>query len=489
MSETETEGQAAPTAASRPFDVHRWSDYPELHNCLTELVRELEGMENRERQRGDGDRKKLREAVRTLVLDLYVAWKTDPNLLVGISLANRSYTTRSRYRALYLHWTSFKAAYVLLVHSGYIEEVQAGFHDPRSGVGRNTRIRATRKLIDLLVKGASLSLPRIYTREIDREIIELRDSDKNRIEYEDSADVSNMRIVLQRINAHFQAHWIDLHITDKEYRLLQARMTRDYENGDREHPVIDMTRRTLVRIFNNSDWEQGGRFYGGWWQNVPKQYRPSITIDDKPTVEVDYSTFHPVLLYAQIGQRLEGNAYDLGVPGIPRKLIKDTFNKMINAPGRIRMPTDFSAQAIGMDWKQFQAAIAERHAPIKQFFNSGHGLKLQRLDSDLAQAVMLRFIGKGMGNTCLPVHDSFLVHAALADELRDVMIEEFRKITGQTISVETIKSDALDSQSYEEPKHISPMLSEDHFAGTGEYAGYEQRRLDWLYGMKSVGSA
>src|SRR5687767_11500593 len=100
MSDTKTEEQAVPATASRPFDVHRWSDYPELRNCLTELIRELEGLESRGRQRGEGERKKFREAVRTLVLDLYVAWKTDPNLLVGIPLSNRSYTTKSRYQAL-----------------------------------------------------------------------------------------------------------------------------------------------------------------------------------------------------------------------------------------------------------------------------------------------------------------------------------------------------------------------------------------------------
>lgn len=105
--------QAASATASRPFDVHRWSDYPELRNCLTELVRELEGLESRKRHRGDGDRKKLREAVRALVLDLYVAWKNE--LLVGISLANGNYATKSRYRALFIHWTSFKAAYGLFV--------------------------------------------------------------------------------------------------------------------------------------------------------------------------------------------------------------------------------------------------------------------------------------------------------------------------------------------------------------------------------------
>ncbi|HLP70893.1 MAG TPA: hypothetical protein VK181_25570 [Rhizobium sp.] len=484
-------GQAEPVAVSRPFDVHRWSDYPELRSCLTELVHELESRENRKRLRGDDERKKFREAVRVLVLDLYVAWKADPKLLVGISLANRSYTKRSRYRALFLHWSSFRAAYYLLVQAGYIDEVKAGFHDPRSGVGRNTRIRATQKLIDLLTVDAGLTLPRVLIREDGTEIIELRDAHKKPIEYDETAQTRDMRATLGRINAHFQRHWIDLRITDDEYSLLQARMTREFAHGSREQPVIDMTRRTLRRIFNNGNWEQGGRFYGGWWQNIPGEYRARITIDDKPTAEVDYSTFHPVLLYAKVGQPLEGDAYDLGLPGIPRDLIKVTFNKMVNAPGRIRRPVDFPAQEIGMEWEQFQAAIADRHAHIKHFFNSGSGVRLQRLDSDLAQTIMLRFIGKGMGHVCLPVHDSFIVQSALAEELTDVMIEEFSNLTGQTSSVVMTTGIGWghDFHSDDKPKYISPVLADKDFSGTGDYKGYEQRRLDWLYSMKLVGSA
>ncbi|MBX5084618.1 hypothetical protein HJB56_17895 [Rhizobium lentis] len=477
MSDTKTEEQAVPATASRPFDVHRWSDYPELRNCLTELVRELEDLESRGRQRGEGERKKFREAVRALVLDLYVAWKAEPNLLVGISLANRSYTTKSRYRALFIQWSSFKAAYDLLLRAGYIAEVQRGFHDPRTGIGRNTRIKATQQLIDLLSGRARLTLPDISIRNEGSETIELRDSDKRRIDYKDTDDTLSMRSALGRINAHLQGQWLDLRITDEEYASLQSRMMRDYDQDNREYPVIDLTRRALVRIFNNEDWQQGGRFYRGWWQSIPKEYRNRITINDKRTCEVDYSTLHPVLLYARFGQRLVGDAYSIEAPNVPRALIKQTFNKMINALGRINRPHDFSEEQIGMSWDQLQAAIAERHAPIKQSFNSGYGLRLQRLDSDLAQRIMLRFIDSG--HTCLPVHDSFIVHHALADKLKTIMVDEFTAMTGQTITVKSLDGFQPELESDYEPVTHNMIPDDSWFHGTGEYTGYEQRRLDW----------
>jgi hypothetical protein len=42
MNEMEGSGQTETVAVSRPFDVNRWSDYPELSNCLTSLVAELD---------------------------------------------------------------------------------------------------------------------------------------------------------------------------------------------------------------------------------------------------------------------------------------------------------------------------------------------------------------------------------------------------------------------------------------------------------------
>ena len=39
--------------------------------------------------------------------------------------------------------------------------------------------------------------------------------------------------------------------------------------ADPDKRPIDLTRRTLVRIFAEGQFDKGGRFYRGWWQNVP----------------------------------------------------------------------------------------------------------------------------------------------------------------------------------------------------------------------------
>lgn len=469
---------------SRPFDVHRWSDYPELSNCLSSLVDELEGYENRVRRRGDGQSKKFREAIRCLVLDLFVAWKTDPDLTIGISLGNSSYTDTSRYRALFIHWSSFIQAYRLLVQAGYIEVVHNGFHGPEAGTGRVTRIKATEHLIRTLTDKSQLTIPWISTRTDDMEIIILRDNNKHLLNYEDTLETMTMRNNLQRINTHLQNQWIDIRVTDSDFHALQRRMTNDHRDNVRESLFIDFTKRSLVRIFNNSDWQQGGRFYRGWWQSVPKEYRRYITINEKQTCELDYSTLHPHLLYAEAGCQLEGDAYDINKPAIPRDMIKTTFNKMLNTTATLREPANFSETQFGLDWKQFQQAIAERHAPIKQFFNKGYGLQLQRKDSDLAQSIILDFID--LGYTCLPIHDSFIVHHALADKLKGVMEDKFMGLTGNKISLKAIEGYEveIDTESVGQPINtdIEYLLT-----GTGNYAGYDQRHIDWYLGISRRG--
>ncbi|WP_163001302.1 hypothetical protein [Pannonibacter phragmitetus] len=486
--------QAPHAAPSRPFDVHRWSDYPELQSCLTDLMTELEALETpRHRARGEGQRKKFREALRCLVLDLYVAWKTDPDLLVGISLGNREYTLGGRYSALFLRWTSFKSAYELLIEAGYIAKITSGHFERSARKGKTTRIKATDKLIKLLTDEARLTIPRVSSRISDREVIILRGEKQKgasgktppSVDYEDTSETRTMRENLRRINTSFQQHWFDLRIRDEELLQLQRRMQRDYLSGSREGSLIDFTQRTLVRIFSNGDWQQGGRFYRGWWQSIPKDYRKYITIDDKRTHEVDYSNLHPVLLYAEVGERLEGDAYSIESVNVPRNLIKKTFNKMVNAKGRIVQPADFCEDRFGMSWKELQNAIISRHKPIRDLFHTGYGLRLQRKDSEIAEAVILRFLR--MNYPCLPVHDSFLVHHALRDELKTIMVEVFTAMTGQTIDVNFLDSIEPEYDPNRRPVVISAASSESLFKGVGPYAGYNQRIIDWRSGISRAG--
>ena len=60
-----------------------------------------------------------------------------------------------------------------------------------------------------------------------------------------------------------------------------------------------------------------------------------------------------------------------------------------------------------MSWDEFLGAIERRFQPVADLFASGIGLKLQRQDADIAQAVMRDF--NEMHIAMLPIHDIFIV--------------------------------------------------------------------------------
>ena len=76
----------------------------------------------------------------------------------------------------------------------------------------------------------------------------------------------------------------------------------------------------MTRVFNGGlagKWQLGGRFYRGWWQQIDKEDRSKIYINDQPTLEVDFKAFHPNLLSNELGVKLSGDPYDLGKVVLP----------------------------------------------------------------------------------------------------------------------------------------------------------------------------
>jgi hypothetical protein len=188
----------------------------------------------------------------------------------------------------------------------------------------------------------------------------------------------------------------------------------------------------LRRIFNNN-FSRGGRLYAaeGAWQTMSKEERLKIQIANEPVVEVDYSTLHPAILYADVGKYVPADAYL--IEGWPRKLTKIALNTLINAPNihsaRLAIahhPTMAEVTESGSQ-EAFRAAssliadLKRVHAPIAHLFHKGKGLELQRRDSDMAVKVTL--ILNQAGIAVLPIHDSFLVPASKADFLEETMLE------------------------------------------------------------------
>ena len=123
---------------SRPFDVHIWSDYPEFNQLVHKLWVKYFPLEEGIVRRGPVPKAITKVHFKTLLLDLYVSWMTDPNMYLGIFMAKSAWKPNSRYNALHL---SFRMVAI-------IKELKAvGLIDVELGrQGTLTRIRATRQL-------------------------------------------------------------------------------------------------------------------------------------------------------------------------------------------------------------------------------------------------------------------------------------------------------------------------------------------------------
>ena len=69
-------------------------------------------------------------------------------------------------------------------------------------------------------------------------------------------------------------------------------------------------------------------------------------------------------------------------------------------------------------------AFADRHKPIEKYFFSNAGIRLQKLDSDIAEYIINWFTRADIPILC--IHDSFVINPAHLGELEAKMIEAVR---------------------------------------------------------------
>lgn len=421
---------------SRPIDVHWVSEYPEIQNVTNQIVNEVLVVLKYEKMRNDY-LSQIRKHIQLVILDVYVAYLTDPNLYVSFSRSKDNYHNKSRYEKLYISYTFLIGKAIdPLIKLGYLEG-KLGFKDRESGKGYQSRIRANPKLIEL-IKQNNINSCMIDRHELE-DMIQLR-SEKDEygnyqlIDYDDTKETDRMRDNLEKINDFLFNTFIDIYLPNREFAKLQDRLT----NSDNEdHRPINLFARKLHRVFNNNGFDQGGRFYGGWWQYIPREYRKFIRIGSgkegawpKYSVEYDYNAQHIRMLYADIGIDYGKNdPFDVadGNEQI-RKIVKQAFYSIVNCKNEEQAieAVDYQIRGGKKGKKKFidkskkiklpigihgaediVELLREHHKPIQDYLYSGQGIYLQRRDSDIAEKVMLRMME--LGARALPVHDSFLV--------------------------------------------------------------------------------
>ena len=416
----------------------------------------------------------LKYHIEFFILNLYKVYCNDPTKIIAYSRDRNAYSgKKSKYKHKF--GLSFrysvdegkggKPVISFLEKRGYIETF--GFqHDKRNpNNSYQSRMRATPKLINLIVDQYAVSEDMIEHDVSDDETIVVKgvkpkpkyvyvieNGKKKRKKLKrkrrvcktpDKSLVREMRKNLEIINEVMDRAEITLDISDDELKKLNARMLND---PDPNKQVIDFSRKRLYRVFLDRRLDRGGRFYGPWYQNIPKEYRQHIMIDGAPTLELDYSALHPNLLYYYAGvDPPEGDLYELeGYSEDTRNFMKAMFLRMINSPspyeakGSIRKAAFYVSKKTKKRKKRLKIPaelgkledkyldplldkFLEKHHPLKDYIFKAKDLGniLQNVDSQIVEKVLLYFALEGI--TVLPLHDSFRIDARVYDKLEEIM--------------------------------------------------------------------
>ena len=165
---------------SRPLDVHRISDYPEVQRMITYLFDEMKSSG----LIGKSPRKKILKHLKVVVLDLYVAYLHDPLVYLGYSRRRDDYSGASRLGQLYLGYRPMIRVVDGLLDLGYLEH-HKGFQDQASGRGYLSRMRATPALIELIEKRNVT--PFMVSYDLDETVI-LRDTEDNDLSFPETEE-------------------------------------------------------------------------------------------------------------------------------------------------------------------------------------------------------------------------------------------------------------------------------------------------------------
>lgn len=400
------------------FDVGRWSDdarAKEVAGVVTTII--LPDL-------GKGyklARERYSAAIKNVVVNLIMCHEHQHCAWVACSRNQSSFKVNSRYNKLFISYRPLMRVIDAMVKHGFIELVK-GVNFPN--FHRQSRMRPRLRFVQLLYPNSTKTYRHI-------ELVRLKtvgEKVKRLVEYDDTPETNRMRHNIITLNEWIASAGLGHNLTEEQAIFHIKAIGR----------CLDYTKTKMYRVFNGG-FDRGGRFYGPWWQEVKKEYRQFITIGGCQTVELDYASFHPRILYDREGMPLpNGDLYE--VPGFKhrRKLCKVLFNSLLNAAtvdsaikatmqahNKTRRPPYTVRKA---EMTALASLLMGKHKPIASYLGSGIGLTLQYLDSCIAERIMMSLRDEGI--VCLPVHDSFIVPVQNEDVLREVMRLEYRRAFG-----------------------------------------------------------
>ena len=229
---------------SRPLDVHRWSDHPEVSSFFSKVQAKYFRNVRSKRQK---------QALKVLLLDLYVVWQDDPSQFITLPMSQKAYCRGSRFRSIFVDYKII-ALVKQATEKGLILQISGSEWSQKV-----TRIRATERLARIFRRG-DLNLP-IQQSNLNRPCLIVRDMDKSNI-----IGWANQACGLELAFAHKATEQLTAYNNILQNTLI------DIPTAKRNKVPLGNTNKTtgwihisdynkfVHRVFNNASLTKGGRF-------------------------------------------------------------------------------------------------------------------------------------------------------------------------------------------------------------------------------------
>jgi hypothetical protein len=252
---------------SRPLNIELWSDRAEVNAAVDAIFAECAAVSGIKRQH-----ERMKTCLKVVLLNLFNIYAADSTCYVRYS--RRNVTLLKSHNILNLSNEQIVKAVDNLIKLGYVSN-KTWRWSPNNKIQRQARMRAFDTLIERMQ--AFEVLPLMAATHIDANIIKLKDSDKKRLNTPDTEDTRRMQQEMVVINKLLSESFLNLYMSDRQLYKLKKRMRTgkipesdfcldDEDEGEDEVPrgSVNLTHKSLYRIFNNGSLIEGGRMYGGW---------------------------------------------------------------------------------------------------------------------------------------------------------------------------------------------------------------------------------
>ena len=235
---------------STPFEPHlELADGP-MHGKAKQLANQLvqDSLTNYSRLPSPQKQLQFTACIILILLNLVRAEIRSNGLAVGIGTSKQRLDASRRYLPTFISVDYFLKARDLLLDQNIMTIAPPGYRN--DGLAQVARYRLTDTAKIRLL--ADAQPPQAFRLGFHRETIILKDTAGQLAKYKDDTWTITRRAVLARINANIAAANIG--------STRQIDPMLDLEEGYSPGNI------QLYRVFNNGAFDQGGRFYGGWWQ-------------------------------------------------------------------------------------------------------------------------------------------------------------------------------------------------------------------------------